>query len=254
MEEQPVLQVKNLSISFGENEVIKNISYFLNKNEILGIAGVSGNGQRELFEALIGVRKIEDGGVLYEGQDISQLTPGKRKKSGIAHIPDDRIAEGLIKEFDVAENLIFGLQRNEPYRKGPFLNQAAILEAADDLINKFSISTPSPNQIINTLSGGNLQKVILAREISQGPKCLLANQPTRGLDVGIIEYVHEQLLAKRDAGVAILMISEDLDEIFSISSRIAVIFKGEIVGMFNSKDVTREKIGLLMAGVDEVVS
>jgi ABC-type uncharacterized transport system ATPase subunit len=251
----PILEVSDLTAFNDRGQLALNkIAFKLHQKEILGIAGVSGNGQKELFEVLIGVRKYESGHVLYEGHDITKLPPGKRKQLGIAHIPDDRISEGLIQDFSVAENLILGQQNNSPYRKGAFLNQAAILKAANKMISAFSIATPSAQQKVKTLSGGNLQKVILARELNQNPNCLLANQPTRGLDVGIVEYVHQQLLLRCGDGVGILLISEDLDEILAICSRIAVMFKGQIVGLFKAEDASLEEIGMLMAGMGEALS
>jgi len=248
----PILEVSNLrALNDRAQEALKGLTLKLHKNEILGIAGVAGNGQRELFEVLIGVRKAESGQVHFEGENITNRSPSLIKRRGIAQVPDDRINEGLIMEFTVSENLILGQQRQEQYRKGPFLNQGRIKSAAVKMISAFDIATPSSNHKTKFLSGGNLQKVILARELEQNPKCLIANQPTRGLDVGVIEYVQQQLLKKRDEGVGILLISEDLDEIFALSNRIAVIFKGQIMDVVATGDANLEQVGLLMAGVKD---
>jgi ABC-type uncharacterized transport system ATPase subunit len=249
---EPILEISKLrALNDRGQEALQGVTLNLHRNEILGIAGVAGNGQRELFEVLIGVRKTEAGQVLFEGDDITNRSPRFIKRRGIAQIPDDRINEGIIMDFSVSENLILGQQRNSPYRRGIFLDQEQIKSAANQMISSFDIATPSPNQKTKFLSGGNLQKVILARELKQSPKCLLANQPTRGLDIGVIEYVQQQLLKKRDEGVGILLISEDLDEIFTLSNRIAVMFKGQIMGVFNTKEARMEKVGLLMAGVQD---
>ncbi len=249
---EPILEISNLSaLNDREQTALKDLTLKLHKNEILGIAGVAGNGQRELFEVLIGVRKAESGQVLFENEDITNRSPRLIKRRGIAQVPDDRINEGLIMEFSVSENLILGQQRQAHYRQGPFLDQGRIKSAAGRMISLFGIATPSLNHKTKFLSGGNLQKVILARELEQDPKCLLANQPTRGLDIGVIEYVQQQLLEKRNDGLGILLISEDLDEIFTLSNRIAVMFKGQIMDVINTSDANLEQVGLLMAGVKD---
>lgn len=248
----PVLEVEDLhALNDRGQGALRGVELSLHRNEILGIAGVAGNGQKELFEVLVGVRKAEAGRVLLESKDITNCSPNAIRRSGIAHIPDDRINRGLIMDFSVAENLILGQQRSRPYRHGLFLDQGQIAKSAQRLISAFGIATPSPKQPAKFLSGGNLQKVILARELDQNPTCLIANQPTRGLDVGVIEYFHQQFLQMRDEGVGILLISEDLDEIFVLSSRIAVMFKGDIVGVFDTAQVQPEQVGLLMAGVQD---
>jgi simple sugar transport system ATP-binding protein len=249
---EPILEISNLRALNDRAQIaLEDLSLTLHKNEILGIAGVAGNGQRELFEVLIGVRKAESGQIQFEGEDITNRSPSLIKQRGIAQVPDDRIHEGLVMDFSVSENLILGQQRQKRYRTGPFLDQSSIRSAADKMISLFDIATPSPNHKTKFLSGGNLQKVILARELEQNPKCLLANQPTRGLDIGVIEYVQQQLLKKKDEGVGILLISEDLDEIFALSNRITVIFKGQIMDVIDTSDANLEQVGLLMAGVKD---
>jgi simple sugar transport system ATP-binding protein len=171
-------------------------------------------------------------------------------EEGLAHIPQDRIQEGLISDFSVSENLILGKQRGTRYKTGPLLDYRTIHSYARNLISLFNIDTPSELHKTSLLSGGNLQKVILARELDQRPICLIANQPTRGLDVGAIEQVHSKLLAQRKSGVGIVLFSEDLEEIFTLSDRIAVIYGGQITGIFNTDEVDLQTVGLLMAGVD----
>jgi ABC-type uncharacterized transport system ATPase subunit len=246
----PILEIENLCArnSRGQ-EGLKEISFRLHQNEILGIAGVSGNGQKELFEVLIGVRHADSGRIRFNGQEISTWSTNKMMRHGIGHVPEDRIQEGLIMEFSVAENLILGQQRNRPYCSGFLLDQRQILDSANRQIPAYEIVTPGPYQKARFLSGGNLQKIILARELDRKPNCLLINQPTCGLDVGVVEYVHAQLIKLRDEGTGILLISEDLDELFVLSDRILVLFKGQIMGDFPIKDAQLETIGLLMAGI-----
>ncbi len=248
----PLLSIRGL---IADNDMgqqaLQGVDLMVHQGEILGIAGVAGNGQKELMETLIGVREVKEGSIIIDGRDISSLPPRKILKFGVGHIPSDRVKYGVVGDFSISENLILGNEWDEPYRKGLVLNEKAIQELAEKSIASFNISTPSPEHKARYLSGGNLQKVILAREFGNCPKVLLADQPCRGLDVGVIEYVHRQLLNLRSEGVALLLISEDLDEIFTLSDRVAVIFQGQIVGEFPVEDAEREKVGLLMAGVTE---
>ncbi len=234
-------------------EALHGVDLTLHQSEILSIAGVAGNGQRELFEALVGVRKATAGKVKINDIDITNKNPRAIANEGIAHIPEDRIGSGLVTDFSVEENLVLGLEENKPYRKGLFLDKNYIKKYASECISQFDIDTPSMNQRTSKLSGGNLQKVILARELRQSLKVLIANQPSRGLDVGVIEYVHKQLLDMRRSGVGILLISEDLDEIFTLSDRIAVMFKGQILKIFDAREADINTIGLLMAGIADKV-
>jgi general nucleoside transport system ATP-binding protein len=246
----PILELRDLFAKSDMGlEALHGINLVLHRNEILSIAGVAGNGQKELFEILVGVRKPVSGEVLLGGKNVTNFSPRKIANEGLAHVPDDRIGSGLISDFSVEENLILGLEENPPYRKGPFLNKSYIKKFADESIAQFDIVTPSIKQRTSYLSGGNLQKVILARELRQSLKVLLANQPSRGLDVGVIEYVHKKLLDMRRSGIGILLISEDLDEIFNLSDRIAVMFKGKILKIFSAHEANLESIGLLMAGI-----
>jgi len=197
-----------------------------------------------------GVRKLESGEMFFDGKNITNFSPTQIKKAGIAHIPDDRISEGLIMDFSVADNLILGRQRDKDYLKGIFLDRNQIQNSAVGLIDSFNITPASPTNQTRYLSGGNLQKVILARELNRDIKCLVANQPTRGLDVGVIEYIYQRLLELRTLGIGILLFSEDLDELLSLSDRIAVMFRGKIIRMFSTPDASLEEIGLCMAGID----
>jgi ABC-type uncharacterized transport system ATPase subunit len=234
-----------------EQTALRGISLTVRKGEIVGVAGVSGNGQRELFEAIIGVREGLRGRIALAGEDITHLSPRQIAVRGVAHIPEDRLSEGLVPDFSVAENLMLGLHQDHFFRGGLYLDQREVHGFAQECIDDFGIVTPSQKQRTRNLSGGNLQRVILARELARDPKCLVANQPTRGLDVGAIEYVHRRLIERRDDGVAVLLFSEDLDEILDLSDRVLVIFKGQIVGELDPKTASREQIGLLMAGITE---
>lgn len=229
-------------------EALKGVSFTLYKGEILGIAGVGGNGQKELFETLVGVRRATGGEVMLGEASLVNKSPEEIMAKGIGYIPEDRIRSGLVGGFMVRENLILGWHHSKRFRRGPFLDSTAINGFSEECVNEFEIKTPSINQLSKTLSGGNQQKLILARELEREPNVLLAAQPTRGLDVGVVEYVHKKLLEKRKDGMAILLSSEDLDELFLLADRIAVIYKGEIKGILNSTDTNLEEIGLLMAG------
>ena len=232
-------------------ESVRGINLKLHENEILGVAGVAGNGQKELFEVLIGVRDLEKGEVLLNNTDISRMNAGQIRLKGMAHVPGDRIKEGLVMDFTIAENMILGHEWTPPFRKGAQLNTKAIRAFANDGLDAFEIAASSIDHHTGSLSGGNLQKVVLAREIGSEPVVLLVNQPCRGLDVGVIEYVHNQFLKLRSDGVGILLFSEDLDEVLTLSDRIAVIYQGKILGVFDAAEANIETIGLLMAGVKE---
>lgn len=229
---------------------LHRVDLTLRKNEILAIAGVAGNGQRELFEALIGARKVTAGTITLNGDEITNLPPRERMLRGIGHVPEDRIRMGLISEFSIAENLILGNHRRSPFKKGIRIDGSAVNAFANQAVEQFEIVTPSTAQKTRFLSGGNQQKVILARELHEQPQVLLVHQPTRGLDVGVIEYVHTQLLAKRRDGAAILLLSEDLSEVFSLADRIAVMYRGAVMGVFDADEAHLDEIGCLMAGFE----
>ncbi|MEW6084878.1 MAG: ABC transporter ATP-binding protein [Chloroflexota bacterium] len=228
---------------------LRSVSLEVRSGEILGIAGVSGNGQRELAETVTGLRKITTGRVWLEGVDVTGFAPGDLTDRMLSYIPEERMRDGMIKNFTVAENLILREHHKQPYSRSGFLNLAGIASHADQLIEQFHVKTPSRETFAKNLSGGNIQKMVLAREISRNPHVILAAQPTRGLDIGATEYVRAELLEQRKKGAAILLISEDLDEILSLSDRIAVIYEGRIMDIVPRAHATPEKLGLLMAGV-----
>jgi general nucleoside transport system ATP-binding protein len=228
---------------------LRGVSLEVRSGEILGVAGVSGNGQRELAETVTGLRKVAGGRVILEGQDVTNFPPAELTERMLSYIPEERMRDGMIKDFTVAENMILREHHKQPYSHSGFLNLRGIASHADQLIAQFHVKTPSRDTLAKNLSGGNIQKVVLAREISRNPRVILAAQPTRGLDIGATEYVREQLLVQRRKGAAILLISEDLDEILALSDRIAVIYEGQIMDIVPRDQATPQKLGLLMAGV-----
>lgn len=232
-----------------ELESVKDISFTVRSGEILGIAGVQGNGQTELAEALTGLRKPDKGKATLAGVEISNAAPRTITDSGLAHIPEDRQKHGLVLSYTVADNMVLCDYYKMPFSKRGILQQQAIDKNARKLIDDFDVRTPSPYVSASKLSGGNQQKVIVARELSRKVKLVIANQPTRGLDVGSIEYIHRQIVNMRDAGTAVLLISAELDEILALSDRIAVMYHGRIVTIVNRQDASRERLGLWMAGV-----
>jgi len=240
----PMLEVQNLTLP-GRSDPI---NFSIGRGEILGIAGVAGNGQDELFEMLSGSRAIPNGEILLEGQAIGGLTPPAIAQLGVGYVPSDRYRDGLIGGFSIADNLILGQQHDAPYARLGFLDRRCIERHATDAVAAFNIMPATIDLAARRLSGGNAQKLILARELRRATKCLLCHQPSRGLDIGVIDYVHRQLLAKRAEGCAILLASEDLDELFDLSDRIMVLFRGRIMGMLVTEETDRQMIGLLMAG------
>jgi simple sugar transport system ATP-binding protein len=246
------LVLQNLhSLSDRETPALRGVDLAVHSGEILGLAGVSGNGQRELAEVITGLRPLTDGAVYLDGQDVSAFTPGSRTDMGLAYIPEERMKDGMIQEFSVAENLILRDHHREPFSRRGLLFLRVIAEYAQKLIQAFQVKTPSSETPAKSLSGGNIQKVVLARELSRQPRVLVAAQPTRGVDIGATEYVHAQLLEQREKGTAILLISEDLDEVMALSDRIAVIYEGQVMGIVEGEAATPEQLGLLMAGVRE---
>ncbi len=233
---------------------LRTVSLNVHAGEILGIAGVSGNGQRELAEAVTGLRKVTGGHIRLEGKNVANLLPAELTERMLSYIPEERMRDGMIKDFTVAENMILREHHKPPYSHSGFLNLGAIARHCDKLISQFHVKTPSQETLAKNLSGGNIQKVVIARELSRQPRAIIAAQPTRGLDIGATEYVRQQLIEQRNAGTAILLISEDLDEILSLSDRIAVIYEGQIMDIVPREQATPEKLGLLMAGVKEVTA
>jgi ABC-type uncharacterized transport system ATPase subunit len=229
-------------------QALRSVSFDLHQGEILGIAGVQGNGQSELVEVLAGTRKATGGRVLLGDLDVTATDAREERELGVGHIPEDRRGVGLVLNYTVAENLVLGRQRSPAFSwRGMVLRLGAIIEWAQRLVKEFDIRTPSIDTPAHALSGGNQQKIIVAREMGSRPRVLLASQPTRGVDIGAIEFIHRRLVAQRDEGTAVLLISAELDEIRSLSDRIAVIYEGRIVS-FEPADAPEERLGLLMAG------
>jgi len=226
---------------------VNGLSFQVRAGEILGIAGVQGNGQTELCEALMGLRPTLAGKVTLNGLDLTHATPRARLHSGVAYVPEDRKEDGLVGPFSVAENLVLDMYDREPYASGINLKLPAIRANATARIEEFDVRTGSPGTPAGTLSGGNQQKVILAREVGREHKVLIASQPTRGLDVGSIEFVHRRIVQQRDHGVAVVIVSSELDEIYALADRIAVMYEGKITG-FRDPDVPAAELGRLMAG------
>ena len=247
---EPVLHVSDLIVIDDRRQVaVDGVSFDVCAGEVLGVAGVQGNGQTELVQALTALRKVESGVIMLLGTDLSRATPRSVTEAGVAHIPEDRQRDGLILPFPVSENLVLQTYYLPPYSKGVNIQYRAIDENARKLIGEFDIRTPSAATPVGSLSGGNQQKVIVAREFSRPIKLLVASQPTRGLDVGSIEYIHRRIIEKRDEGCAVLLVSPELDEVMQLSDRIAVMYRGRIVAILNADQVSKEYVGLLMAGV-----
>jgi simple sugar transport system ATP-binding protein len=244
------LETRELTVARDSGEIaLDGLNLSVHGGEIVGIAGVQGNGQSALIEALAGVRPAIKGNVIFDGQDITRLTARARHRLGIAHIPEDRQAAGLIANFTVAENMVLDQYYAPPFAKGPQVDWARVNQISAKLVHDFDIRTPSVFAQAGHLSGGNQQKLIVARELARDTKCVIAGQPTRGLDVGSIEYIHKRLIAARDEGDGVLLISAELDEILALSDRILVMFKGRIVAEYTADTADKAQIGLAMAGV-----
>ncbi len=250
---ETLLSVKNLNLTKDDgHQVLKNISFDLKAGEILGIAGVAGNGQSELLDTLSGIIPIQEGNITILNQDINSdehINPKDVRKSGIAHVPEDRQSRGIVLPFENRENSILGYHYSNEWKKGIFLDGSKISSYLERISKKFDVRPNNPFLKSANLSGGNQQKLVLAREIDSKPKILLVGQPTRGVDIGAIEYIHKHLVEMRENGVAVLLISVELDEIMSLSDRIIVMNNGEIVGELSSKESDEKKIGLMMAGI-----
>jgi simple sugar transport system ATP-binding protein len=214
----------------------------------LGVAGVSGNGQKPLAEVIAGLQIVAGGQITLEGRPVTNLPPSEMIEAGLSYIPEERMHDGAIKDFSVAENLILQDHVWRPYSNGVFLDFKVIDQHAQKMIRDFNVKTPSAETPVRNLSGGNIQKLILARELARKPRVLIAAQPTRGVDIGATEYIHNQLLEQRADGLATLLISEDLDEVRALSDRIAVMFGGEIMGILDGDQISIEELGLMMAG------
>ncbi len=242
------LKVDNLTVPDERGELaVRGVSFEVRGGEILGIAGVQGNGQTELCEAMLGLRPA-GGSITLDGSLLTGTTTRDRLRAGVGYVPEDRQEDGLVGNFSVADNLVLDVYDRPPYASGIALNLDQIKLSATKLVDEYDVRTSSVQTPVGTLSGGNQQKVIVARELSRDNKMLLASQPTRGLDVGSIEFVHKQIVAQRDRGVAVVIVSSELDEIYALSDRIAVMYEGRIIG-FRDPDIDEAELGLLMAGL-----
>ncbi|MGL4662541.1 MAG: ABC transporter ATP-binding protein, partial [Culicoidibacterales bacterium] len=252
--QEVVLRLKNLKVEDSRGiETLKGVNLELRGGEILGVAGIDGNGQKELVEAITGLAKSSHGEVIIEGKEIQNLSIRERTESGIGHIPEDRHKHGLVLDFSLRENMILQSYYKEPFSKRGFIDVAKSVEYAEAKIEEYDVRSGNGiKSVTRGMSGGNQQKAIIAREMSREPKLLIAMQPTRGLDVGAIEFIHSQLIKERDKGNAVLLISFELEEIMNLSDRIAVMYDGNVIDVIDRKDATRNQLGLLMAGVKEV--
>jgi simple sugar transport system ATP-binding protein len=246
-----VLAVRNLEVLDERLSLaVDNVSFEVYAGEVLGVAGVQGNGQTELVEAVTGMRPPLAGQIRIAGHDTTRATPREVIEIGVAHVPEDRQRDGLVLTYPVRDNMVLSTFYREPFAKGVVLNDAAISQAAAERVQQFDVRTPSIETPAGSLSGGNQQKVIVAREFSRPAKLLVASQPTRGLDVGSIEYIHGRIIEKRNDGLAVLLVSPELDEVLALSDRIAVMYRGRIVAIVPAEHASKEYLGLLMAGVD----
>ncbi len=252
-----ILEIKNVKALNERNTLaLKEVSLSVRRGEIVGIAGVSGNGQKELVEVIMGLRKPMEGQIIYKGKDITSKGPKEKRELGIGYLPESARVSGIVPECSIAENLILGLHRRCPFadswlipwNKNFFVNEKEVNENAENLIEQYDIQTPTLDKLAGKLSGGNIQRLMLAREFSHNPDFLLVDKPTAGLDVGSQEYIRNLLLDEKKKGKGILLISEDLDEIMMISDRIAVIYEGKIVSVLNARKTEKEEIGLCMIG------
>jgi len=248
---QPRLTINNLSV-MGDRDVlaVKAVELSVHGGEVVGIAGVSGNGQRELCEAVAGLRMPVAGSVSLDGVDVTAASPRRCRSAGLAFVPEERMLHGAVAEFTVNENLMLLNHDSEEFSRWGFLKIPALRNQADHLVGHYNVKTPSIDTPTSALSGGNIQKLIMARELSSKPAVLVAAQPTRGVDIGAAEYIHERLIAQREQGTAVLVVSEDLDEVMALADRVAVMFEGRIVAVIDRADCTVEGLGLLMAGAD----
>ncbi len=248
----PMLQLQNLKVRSDRGYLaLDDLSLYVCKGEIVGLAGVSGNGQRELAEVINGLRKVESGQILFDGKDIANHSPAQIISAGMGYIPEERNTEGIVPSFSMKENFILKDSTSQQFSSHAFLKKKEIDRTAKRLREEFDIRSPNTDVAAGSLSGGNIQKVILAREISRNPKFLIAVYPTRGLDMGAAEFIHKQLLSLRNEGVGILLISEELEEITNLSDQVAVIFKGKIQKVLPSSEASRRRLGILMAGVKD---
>ena len=249
--QKDVLNVQNLTVKNAHGEALNGVSFAVKAGEIVGIAGIEGNGQTELIEAIAGLTPASqlNGKIELFGQNITKTNARKRKELGIAHIPEDRHKRGLLLEFDLAENSMLGVHYRPPVTVGAgILSQSAITKRANEIIENFDVRPPNCELPARALSGGNQQKLVIGREFELNPKLLLVSQPTRGVDIGAIEFIHRKLIGLRDAGSAVLLVSAELEEVTALADRLLVIYKGKFVGEVNPKTTSTEEIGLMMTG------
>lgn len=246
---EAVLTIKELVVEDSRGvEAVSSLNLSVRAGEIVGIAGVDGNGQTELIEAITGLRKIKSGSITLKNQELSTLSTRKITESGIGHIPQDRHKHGLVLDYTIGENIGLQTYYQKPMSKSGILNYKEMYKKAKELIAEYDVRTPSEYTQARSLSGGNQQKAIIAREVDRSPELLIAAQPTRGLDVGAIEFIHKKLIEERDKGRAVLLVSLELDEVINLSDRIAVIYEGKIVDIVDPKETNEQELGLLMAG------
>jgi len=248
----PVLEVKELEVKDDRGQTaLDSLSFEVRAGEILGVAGVEGNGQRELVEAITGLRAPSVGVMKIEGEELTGESPRQITKKGVAHIPEDREKHGVVAIYSLAENTILNRYHRRPFSIRGILRRDVIRSHAQDVVDEFDVRTPSISVPASSLSGGNKQKLIVGREFSDDIKLLIAAQPTRGIDIGAIEFIHRRILEQRDKGAAVLLVSAELDEILGLSDRIAVLYDGKIMDVVDAQEANREKIGLLMAGITD---
>ncbi len=250
---EQVLHVRDLVVTDDRGQrVVDGMSLDVRAGEIVAIAGVQGNGQTELIEAITGLRTADSGSVTLDGKDLTRATPHEVFRAGAAHVPEDRQRDGLIGSFDVASNLVLNQVTSRPFSRRGRIDAKAVRAHAATLVDEFDVRTPSVDVAVSTLSGGNQQKVIVAREFFHARRLLILSQPTRGLDVGSIQYIHRQIVAKRDEGVAVLINSSELDEVLALADRVAIVSGGKVVDILEREEADRQRCGLLMAGaIDE---
>ncbi|HRH41003.1 MAG TPA: ABC transporter ATP-binding protein [Pyrinomonadaceae bacterium] len=246
---ETILEVKNLVVKGKHGIAVDNVSFAVHSGEIVGIAGIEGNGQTELIETLAGLMSVNNGSIEFEGKEISRTSPRQRKELGIAHIPEDRHKRGLLLNSDLTENSILGVHYRPPIAAGTgLINSAVVDKRCKEIIQNFDVRPPNPDLSAKSLSGGNQQKLIIGREFDLNPKLLLVSQPTRGVDIGAIEFIHRKLIELRDAGTAVLLVSAELEEVTALADRLLVIREGKIVSEVNPKETSNEEIGLMMTG------
>lgn len=242
------LSIRGITLSAPRGSLIQTIDLDVAPGEILGIAGVAGNGQDELLETIAGIRAPRAGTITLRGHSIAGLGAANVARRGVGHVPGDRFRDGLARDFTIAENLVLGQQWHKRWRRGPLLDRRALAANGESAIARYAIAATGPQQPSGRLSGGNAQKVIIAREFAKAQQLLLLNQPTRGVDVGAIEFIHGEVLAKRDQGCAVILVSEELDDLFALSDRIIVMFRNEVMGEFRRGAFDKTAVGRLMAG------